>query len=104
MFLDLDNTFIPTRLQQVLSGTFGIDIYAEFTKSLFDKLEENIISALTKIIETIEGDNQRLVMAVVSHANTMWIQQCLDADVPSKSDGPIKLSKLGMIHLYRYSM
>ena len=94
VFLDLDNTMIPTRLHQVLSGTFGIDIYSTFTASLFAKLEENIISAITKIKETIENDNHRVVMAVVSNANIPWIQQCLDVDVLCKSDGPIKLSKL----------
>ena len=90
---------IPTKLHQVVNSTLGIDIYSEFTALLFDKLEDNIVAALTKIIETVEKDDQRLVLAVVSHASTQWIQQCLDADVAPNSDGPIKLSKLG-IFLY----
>jgi len=94
VFLDLDNTIIPTRLHQVLNSYFGIDIYAPFSAPLFSKLEDNIIAAIRKIKSTLQNDHHRAVIAVVSNANTAWIEQCLGADVPRVTDGPIKLTKL----------
>ena len=99
VFLDLDNTIIPTRLQQIFQTNFGIEVYSPFTLSLFNKLEENIIAAIKEIKQTIEDKDQRVVMAVVSNADCAWIQQCLGTETPQNKlkDGPIRLSKLGML-------
>jgi len=94
VFLDLDNTIIPTRLHQVLGAYMNIDIWSKFTAPLFKTLEESIISTIKRIRQTIEDQNQKVVVAVVSNADTIWIEQCLKVDSHQIRGGPIKLHLL----------
>lgn len=82
VFLDLDNTLLPTRMDQILRTQTGMNIYESCASSL-QQLQHCIIAAIDKIRDAIKIKNKKLVVAIVSNANAGWIREHLSPDLRS---------------------
>ena len=58
VFLDLDNTLIPTRMQNIIDNIFGINIFQTLSSTLLKKLQYSIIKAINKIKTTLQKQNK----------------------------------------------
>lgn len=95
VFLDLDNTLIPTRMDQILRLQAGLDVYQTCTSSL-KQLQHSIIAAISRIKATIEDQNEKVVISIVSNANKKWIKEHLSTDPDSKGFSVLSMSKVNL--------
>ena len=82
VFLDLDNTLIPTRMQNIIDNIFGINIFETLSSTLLKKLQYSIIKAINKIKTTLQRQNKFVIIAIVSNAKGEWVDQALNGTAP----------------------
>ena len=99
VFLDLDNTLLPTRMDQILGIQTGMDVYQACKPSL-KQLQHSIICAIAKLKSTIESKNEKMVICIVSNANKRWIRDHLSSLPDSKGFTILGMFRLNLISVY----
>ena len=79
IFLDLDDTLIPTTLRSILKQNFDIDMFQFMIKSSLKDLQSHILKALESIQDSIftKSPDNDVILAVVSNANSKWLKDNL---------------------------
>eukprot|EP01083_Nonionella_stella_P073558 199033_1 len=105
VFIDLDNTMIPSRMHKVIHYQLGFDIYRTLSSTLLKKLQYSIIKALDHIRIVIEQKyHQQACFAIVSNANSEWIRHRIEYSPHGKRPVfPILAKYLNANHIDFYS-
>ena len=77
VFLDLDNTLIPTRMGSIFQHYFDIDLFSLLPQSLLKRLQYSIIRAIEIIKLSLQKQNKKVIFAIVSNAKTVWLDAML---------------------------
>eukprot|EP01083_Nonionella_stella_P073559 199035_1 len=74
VFIDLDNTLIPSRMRRIIQSQLGFDIFLTLSSTLLKRLQYSIIKTLDRITTIIKQNYQQPIIAIVSNANRQWIR------------------------------
>eukprot|EP01084_Bolivina_argentea_P316536 548717_1 len=77
VFVDLDDTLIPTRIMKMMGNNLGINIFDTLSSTLLKKLQYSIIKTIAKIKSILQEQNQQIMISIVSNAKTLWIETLL---------------------------
>eukprot|EP01084_Bolivina_argentea_P117330 208379_1 len=78
VFLDFDDTLIPSRMYQIFSNYLSIDIFAPFMKSKLSKMQAHVIECIDSIrLQYAKHHDDDIQFCVVSNANQSWLDHML---------------------------
>ena len=77
VFLDLDNTLIPTKMASIFQHYFNIDLFSSFPQTLLRRLQYSIIKAIEIIKLSLQKQNKNVIFSVVSNAKSIWLDVML---------------------------
>ena len=101
VFLDFDDTLIPTTIRQTIVRNLGIDIFGLLLTTELKKLQYTVIQGIEKIRKHCYREYHSLKhevkFCIVSNAKQKWLDFMFDG-VP-KENIPPKLSILGILTL-----
>jgi len=84
VFMDFDDTLIPSRIYRLFAHDMNIDITEYLSKSLIKRLQETIIATLKMIKKENSTENDHIVFSIVSNATTKWLDYLLKGDKDKK--------------------
>eukprot|EP01084_Bolivina_argentea_P040938 75546_1 len=90
VFLDFDDTLIPSKLYRLFANNLSIDIFELFSESKIIKLQNQIIESIEHIRYQYNNNNQLVKFCVVSNASQKWldymfngsISHCISSRIP----------------------
>ena len=108
VFLDFDDTLIPTTLRQWLYKPLGIDIFKLLSSTQHKKLQYTIIKAIDTIIQHIYKQyheyDHKIKFCIVSNANQSWLDYMFNPQTILSNDRSFKNSRLSLLSkLYFYT-
>ena len=97
VFLDFDDTLIPTTMRQTIVRNLGIDIFGLLLNTELKKLQYSVIKSIEKIrkhcYRRYNLFNHEVRFCIVSNAKQKWLDFMFDG-VPKQDITP-KLTILG---------
>eukprot|EP01084_Bolivina_argentea_P125549 222426_1 len=74
IFIDCDDTLIPSKLHRYLYRHLGIDIFNLYKHTMLKQFQYDIINAIEAIKQTFTSQyNEEIKIAIVSNASTRWL-------------------------------
>ena len=77
VFLDFDDTLIPSRIYRLFAHDLHIDIFEYLSKSSMKKLQETIINTMETIRKENATESDDIVFSIVSNATQKWLDYLL---------------------------